>query len=105
MEFCAPMRGLYWYPVRSNSICNMLFSAVYPPIGAQDSNQAPDNWRPGNQESGNERSVNMKLLAGFKIGILQGAKSIQLRPSFIKQIVNFKNSQDLKGRSEKFKNQ
>jgi hypothetical protein len=83
----------------------MLFSAVDPPIGAQDSNQMPDNWRPGNLESGNERSLYMKLLAGFQIGILQRAKSVQLRPSFIKQNVKFKKSQDLKGRSEKFKNQ
>jgi hypothetical protein len=55
-----------------------------PSIGAQDSNL---------------------LLAGFQIGILQGAKSVQLRPSFIKQNGNFEKSQDLKGRSEKFKNQ
>jgi hypothetical protein len=65
MESCAPMTGLYWYPVSSNSIRNMLFSAEDIPIGAQDSNQMPDNWRTGNQESGNERSVNMKLLAGY----------------------------------------
>jgi hypothetical protein len=65
MESCTPMKGLYWYPVRSNSIHNMLFSAEDPPIGAQDSNHMPENWRPGNQESGNERSVNMKLLAGY----------------------------------------
>jgi hypothetical protein len=65
LESCAPMRGRHWYPVRSNSIRNIIFSAVDPPICAQDSNQVPDNWRPGNQESGNERSVNMKLLAGF----------------------------------------
>jgi hypothetical protein len=76
--------------VRSNSIRNMLFSVVDSPVGAQDSNQMPDNWHPGNQESGNERSVNMKFHAG--IGILQGPKSIQLRPSFIKQNVNFENS-------------
>jgi hypothetical protein len=59
------MRGLQWYPVRSNSISNMLFSAVDPSIGAQDSNEVPYNWRTGNQESDNERSVNMKLLEGF----------------------------------------
>jgi hypothetical protein len=39
------------------------------PIGAQDSNQLSDNWRPGNQESGNENSMYMKLLTGFQIGI------------------------------------
>jgi hypothetical protein len=99
------MTGLYWCPVRSNSIRTMHFSAVDPPIGAQDSNQVPENWRPRNQESGSEHSVLMKLLAGFQFGILQGAKSIQLRPSFIKQNGNFEKSQELKGRSEKFKNQ
>jgi hypothetical protein len=60
---------------------------------------------PGNSESGNERSLYMKLLAGFQIGILQRAKSVQLKPSFNKQNEKFKKSQDLKGRSEKFKNQ
>jgi hypothetical protein len=65
MESCAPMTGLQWYPVRSNSISNMLFSVVDPSIGAQDTNEVPDNWRTGNQESGNEHSVNMKLLAGY----------------------------------------
>jgi hypothetical protein len=64
-----------------------------------------DNWRAGNQESGNERSIYKKLLAGFQIGILQGAKCVQLRTSFIKQNRNFEKSQKLKGRSKKFKNQ
>jgi hypothetical protein len=45
------------------------------------------------------------LLAGFQIGILQRAKSVQLRPRFIKQNENFEKSQELKGRSEKCKNQ
>jgi hypothetical protein len=62
----------------------MHFSAVDPPIGVQDSNQLSDNWRPGNQESGNELSKYMKLLTGYQIGILRGAKSVQLRPRFIK---------------------
>jgi hypothetical protein len=31
----------------------------------------------------------MKLLAGFQIGILPGAKSVQLRSHFIKQNVKF----------------
>jgi hypothetical protein len=105
MESCAPITGLYWFPVRSNSTRSMHFSAVDSPIGAQDSNQVPYNWRPGKLESGNERSLYMKLLAGFQIGILQGAKSVQLRLSFIKQNGNFEKSQDLKGQSEKFKNQ
>jgi hypothetical protein len=105
MESSAPITGICWFPVRSNSIGKMHFSAVDPPIGAQDSNQLSDNWRPGNQESGNEHSIYMKLLTGFQIGILLGAKSVKLRPRFIKQNVKFKKSQDLKGRSEKFKNQ
>jgi hypothetical protein len=105
MESCAPMAGLYWFPVRSNSISNIHFSAVDCPIGAQDSNQLSENWRPGNLESGNEHSIYKKLLTGFQIGILQGAKSFQLRPRFIKQNGNFEKSQNLKGRSEKFKNQ
>jgi hypothetical protein len=67
--------------------------------------QLSENWRPGNQESGNEQSIYKKLLTGFQIGILQGAKSVQLRSRFIKQNVKFKKSQDLKGRLEKFKNQ
>jgi hypothetical protein len=46
-----------------------------PPIGAQDSNQLSENWRPGNQGSGNEQSIYMKLLTGFQIGILRGAES------------------------------
>jgi hypothetical protein len=54
MESCAPMTGLYWFLVKSNSISEMPFSAVDPPIGAQDSNQLSKNWRPGNNESGNE---------------------------------------------------
>jgi hypothetical protein len=105
MESCAPMRGLNWFPVRSNSICSKHFSAVDPLIGAQDSNQFADNWRAGNQESGNELSEYKKLLAGYQIGILKGAKCVQLRTSFIKQNRNFEKSQKLKGRSEKFKNQ
>jgi hypothetical protein len=36
----------------------------------------------------------MKLLTGFQIGILRGAKSIQFRFRFIKQNVKFKKSQD-----------
>jgi hypothetical protein len=65
MESCAPIAGLYWFPVRSNSIRNLSCSAVDPPIGAQDSNQLPENWRPGNKESGNEQSIYKKLLTGF----------------------------------------
>jgi hypothetical protein len=65
-----------------------------PKIGAQDT-----------MESGNEQSIYKKLLTGFQIGILQGAKSASLRPRFIKQNGIFEKSQDLKGRSEKFKNQ
>jgi hypothetical protein len=56
MESCAPMTGLYWFPVRSNSIQNMHLSAVDPLIGAQDSNQLSDNWHPRNQE----QSIYMK---------------------------------------------
>jgi hypothetical protein len=65
MESCAPMTGLYWFPVRSNSISNIHFSAADPLIGVQDYNQLSNNWRAGNQESGNERSIYKKLLAGF----------------------------------------
>jgi hypothetical protein len=92
--------------VRNNSVRSIHFSAVDPLIGAQDSNQLSDNWRAGNQESGNERSVlYKKLLAGFQIRILRGAKFVQLSTSFIKQNSNFEKSQELKGQSEKFKNQ
>jgi hypothetical protein len=105
MEFCAPMRGLNWFPVRSNSIRGKHFSAVDPLFGAQDSSQLADNWRAGNQESGNEHSIYKKLLAGFQFGILRGAKCVQLRTSFIKQNINFEKSQELKYQSEKFKNQ
>jgi hypothetical protein len=99
------MTGLNWFSVRSNSIPSIHFSAVDPLIGAQDSNQLSDNWRAGNQESGNERSVYKKLLAGFQIRILRGAKCVQLSTSFIKQNSNFEKSKELKSQSEKIKNQ
>jgi hypothetical protein len=70
------MTGLYWFPVRSNRIRNMHFSALDPLIGAQDSNHLSENWRAGNLESGNERSIYKKLLAGFQIGILRGAMCV-----------------------------
>jgi hypothetical protein len=105
MESCAPMRGLNWFPVRSISIRSKHFSAVDPLIGAQDSNQLADNWHAGNQESGNERSIYKKLLAGFQIRILRGAKCVQLRASSIKQNRNFEKSQELKYQTEKFKSQ
>jgi hypothetical protein len=76
MESCAPITGLYWFPERSNSIRNLPCSAVDPPIGAQDSNQLSENWHPGNKESGNEQSIYKKLVTGYQIGILQGAKSV-----------------------------
>jgi hypothetical protein len=76
LESCAPMTGLYWFPVRSNSIQNMPCSAVDPPIGAQDSNQLSESWRSGFKESGNEQSIYKKLITGYQFGILQGAKSV-----------------------------
>jgi hypothetical protein len=85
MESCAPITGLYWFPVRSNSISKMPFSAVDSPFGAQDTSQLSENWRPGFQECGNEPHLYTELLTGFQIGILRGAKSIQLRPRFIKR--------------------
>jgi hypothetical protein len=36
----------------------------------------------------------------YQIGILRGARSGQLRRGFIKQTLNFKEAQELKGRSE-----
>jgi hypothetical protein len=39
-----------------------------------------------------------------QISIRGGARSYQLRGGFIKQNGNFEKSQELKGRSEKFKN-
>jgi hypothetical protein len=39
-----------------------------------------------------------------QIGILGGARSQQLRGGFLKQNGNFEKLQELKGRSEKFKN-
>jgi hypothetical protein len=39
-----------------------------------------------------------------QIGIRGGARSFQLRGGSIKQNGNFENSQELKGRSENFKN-
>jgi hypothetical protein len=49
----------------------------------------------------------MELLTGFQIGILLGARSFQLRSGFSKHIGtgNLGGSQELKGQSEKFKNQ
>jgi hypothetical protein len=55
----------------------------------------------GCQVSGNERPVYTALLAGFQLGILRGARSIQLNSGFIKQNLSY----DLKGRTEKFKTQ
>jgi hypothetical protein len=40
-----------------------------------------------------------------QIGIREGARSFQLRGGSIKQNGNFEKSQELKDRSEKFKNQ
>jgi hypothetical protein len=40
-----------------------------------------------------------------QISIRRGARSSQLRGGFMKQNENFEKSQELKGRSEKFKNQ
>jgi hypothetical protein len=65
MESCAPMIGLYWFPVRSNSIRNLPCSAVDPPIGAQDSNQLSENWHPGNKESGNEQKGELIFSENF----------------------------------------
>jgi hypothetical protein len=65
---------------------------------------ASEAWRSGFQECGNEPPVYTELLTGFQIGILRGAQSVQLITSFIKGNGNFEKSQDLKGRSEKFKN-
>jgi hypothetical protein len=42
---------------------------------------------------------------GIQIGIRCRAQVARMRLGFIKQKLNFKNSQELKGRSEKFKNQ
>jgi hypothetical protein len=45
-----------------------------------------------------------ELIVGFQIGIRGGARPFHLRGGSIKQNENFENSQDLKGRSENFKN-
>jgi hypothetical protein len=57
----------------------------------------------GYQVCGNERP-DTELIAGFQIGIRGGARPFQLRGGSIKQTENFENSQDLKDRSENFKN-
>jgi hypothetical protein len=43
------------------------------------------------------------LFVGFQIGIRRGARSIQMKTGFVKHNFNFEKSQELKGRSEKFK--
>jgi hypothetical protein len=59
--------------------------------------------RSGYQVSGNERPVGTALLTGFQIGALLGARPTQLRDWFTKQTFHFEVSQELKGRSDKFK--
>jgi hypothetical protein len=71
-------------------------SAVGTTIGALDSKHSSWDWRPGYQDSDNERIIYIALLAGFQIGIREGARSVQMRAGFIKRNFNFP--------SEKFKN-
>jgi hypothetical protein len=61
------------------------------------------SWRSGFQVSDTERPVYTELTAGFQLGIREGARSFQLSGGFIKQNLNFKNSQELKGRPENCK--
>jgi hypothetical protein len=72
-------------------------------FSVQDSNQ---QQRVGAQDSRNaacnERPVYTVFLTGFQSGILRGARSVQIRTSFIKRNVNFENSKELKSQSEKF---
>jgi hypothetical protein len=45
-------------------------------IGAQDINQSSEDWSSGYEDSGNELSIYIALIAGCQIGIQRGAKSI-----------------------------
>jgi hypothetical protein len=58
------------------------------------------SFRSGYQVCGNEHPVYTALIAGFQLGIRRGARSIQIRTSFIKRN---KNSQELKGWPENLK--
>jgi hypothetical protein len=79
-------------------------NAVGTTIGAPDSKHSSKDWRSGYQDSDNEHSIYIALLTGYQIGIREGARSVQMRAGFIKRNFNFEKSQELKGRSEKFKN-
>jgi hypothetical protein len=43
--------------------------AVGTTIGAQDTNQSSEDWCLGYQDSGNELSIYIALIAGYQIGI------------------------------------
>jgi hypothetical protein len=62
------------------------------------------SWRSGYQLSSNEHYVYTALITRFQIGIRRGVRSFQLRGGFIEESENFEKSQELKGRSDKFKN-
>jgi hypothetical protein len=64
--------------------------AVGAPIGAQDADQSSEHWRSGYQDSSTALSMYKALIAKYKIGIRQGARSIQMRTGFIKQNMNLK---------------
>jgi hypothetical protein len=73
---------------RSHSECQNV--AVGAPIGAQDTNLSSEDWHSEYQDSCNELSIYIALINGYQTGIRQGASSISMRASFIKQNVNLK---------------
>jgi hypothetical protein len=70
---CAPITEDYWYTVHERSHSER---AVETPIGAQGTIQSSEDWHSGYQDSGNELSIYIALIAGYQIGIRQGARSI-----------------------------
>jgi hypothetical protein len=60
-------------------------SVVLTPIGVSDSNQSSYDWRPGFQVPDNERPEYTAVITRFQIGIRRGARSFQMRSSFMKR--------------------
>jgi hypothetical protein len=80
--------------VRSDHIQN---SAVGTHIGAQETNHLTKDWHPEFQDSGNEVSLYIVLLAGHQFGIWRGARSVQMRMVLLSKIKTLKNHTGVKG--------
>jgi hypothetical protein len=72
----APITGLHWYLERSNRTQNIPYSALEPPIGAQDTRYMSEDWRSERQAFDNELSLYIELFPGFQIGVQLGARCL-----------------------------